>query len=93
MVEDKESVARELCYTLTECSYSLQVPEHVRKGEVENVAGRHDPQWSGIGRGWPGYHNMIRFQLLGILQQPVIQALDYYCRWVVANTCALVWSM
>ena len=51
----------------------LAVPEKFRKdGEIENIPWRHR---------WPGYQNMCRFQFLGILQQPIIRELDYYCRY------------
>lgn len=55
----------------------LEVPENVQNGTVENVAGHADPNWIDV---FPGYQNMCRFQLIGILQQPIVQELDFYCR-------------
>lgn len=61
----------------------LDVPDSVINGEVENIAGQHDLELSALfSRGWPVHHNMIRFQLIGLLQQPIIRQLDYYCRYL-----------
>lgn len=57
-----------------------KVPENVQTNGVQNVA--FTKNMYGADK-WPGYQNMCRFMVIGILQQPIIRDLDYYCRLVV----------